>query len=179
MPAACRALTVVTLWGGSSEILSDAGRENFVDTKKWRSCDEKSPGHTRARRDSHDRCGCEPDDGGRSLASWLSRRAHCRRPGGRGHSWRSTRRTKALLRRLCVRARLFRAPMLCPARALLGRMGLARSPCRGLLLSRPGFGHRAGDERLTSNDAGGAGSRGCPSCPVQTVELRTDAGRPL
>src|ERR1700688_1380698 len=146
MPAACRALTVVTLWGGASESLSDAGRENFVDTKKWRSCDEKSPGHTRARRDSHDRCGCEPDDGGRSLASWLSRRAHCRRPGGRGHSWRSTRRTKALLRRLCVRARLFRAAMLHPTRTLLGRVALARSPGRGLLLTWRGSTHRSGKE---------------------------------
>ena len=34
-------------------------------------------------------------------------------------------------------------------------MALARSPCRGLLLSS-GSGHRTGDEMRTSDDAGGA-----------------------
>ena len=141
MPAACRALTVVTSWDGAPETLSDAGRGNFIDAKKWRSCDEKSPSHTRAWRDSLNWWSCEPDDSGRSMASWLSRRSNRRRPGGRGHPWRSARGPKALLRRLRVRARLFRTTMLCPARALLGRMALARSPCRGLLLSS-GSGHR-------------------------------------
>src|SRR3984957_634542 len=137
MPAACRALTFVSLWGGSSENLSDTGRANFFDAKKWRLCDEKNLGHTRAWRDSLNRWGCEPDDSGRPMASWLSRRSNRRRPGGRGHPWRSTRGPKALLRRLCLRARVFRAAMLHPTRTLLGRMALARSPCRGLLLSRP------------------------------------------
>ena len=34
-------------------------------------------------------------------------------------------------------------------------MALARSPCRGLLLSRRGADHRTGDEMRTSDDAGG------------------------
>jgi hypothetical protein len=134
--------------------LSDTGPANCFDAKKWRSCDEKKLGHIRAWHDSFDRCGCEPDDSGRSRASWLSRRSNRRRPGGRGNSWRSTRGPKALLSRLCLRARLFRAAMLHPTRTLLGRMALARSPCRGLLLSS-GSGHRTGEMR-TTDDAGGA-----------------------
>jgi hypothetical protein len=148
MPAACRALTLVSLWGGS-------GRANLFDAKKWRLCDEKNLGHTRAWRDSFDRCGCEPDDSGRPMASWLSRRSNRRRPGGRSNPWRSTRGPQALLCRLSLRARLFRTAMLRPTRTLLGRMALARSPCRGLLLSS-GSGHRTGDEMRTSDDAGGA-----------------------
>src|SRR3984885_16313200 len=91
MPAACRALTVVIMWGGAPETLSDAGRGNFIDAKKWRSWPGLFSSHTRAWRDSLNRCGCEPDDSGRAMASWLSRRSNRRRPGGRGNSWRSTR----------------------------------------------------------------------------------------
>src|SRR3984893_1077913 len=149
MPAACRALTFVSLWGGAPETC----RANSFDEKKWRLCDEKNLGNTRAWRDSFDRCGCEPDDSGRSMASWLSRRSNRRRPGGRGSPWRSARGPKALLRRLRLRARLFRAAMLHPTRTLLGRMAVARSPCRGLLLSS-GSGHRTGEMR-TTDDAGG------------------------
>jgi hypothetical protein len=101
---------------------------------EWR--DDKTTGHTRVWRNSRNRCGSEPDDGGRSMASSrLSCRPHCRRLGGRGHPWRCARGTKALLQ-LRVRTRLFRAAMLRPARTLLGRMGLARSPYRGLLLTQ-------------------------------------------
>ena len=156
MPAACRALTVVIMWGGAPETLSDAGRGNFIDAKKWRSWPGLFSSHTRAWRDSLNRCGCEPDDSGRAMASWLSRRSNRRRPGGRGHPWRCACCPKALLRGLRVRTHLFRAAMLHPTRTLLGRMALARSPCRGLLLSRPRSGHRSGNEMRTSDDAGGA-----------------------
>src|ERR1700731_628583 len=155
MPAACRAVTFVSLWGGTSETCHIPDVRFFFDAKKWRLCDEKNLGHTRAWRDSLNRWGCEPDDSGRSMASWLSRRSNRRRPGGRGSPWRSARGPKALLRRLRLRARLFRAAMLHPTRTLLGRMALARSPCRGLLLSS-GSSHRTGDEMRTSDDAGGA-----------------------
>src|ERR1700733_347274 len=84
MSAARQTLTVVTLWGGAPETLSDARRGNVIDAKKWRSCDEKklailAVGATVMI------CGCEPDDSGRPMASWLSRRSNRRRPGGRGH----------------------------------------------------------------------------------------------
>jgi hypothetical protein len=100
------------------------------------SCDEKNSGHTRVRCNSRNRCGCEPDGGRRSMAPapWLSRRPRNRRLGGRSPDRRCARSTQALLRR--VRAGLFRAAMRRPARTLLGRMGLALSPCRGLLLTR-------------------------------------------
>jgi hypothetical protein len=98
---------------------------------------KKKLGHTRGRRDSRNRCGREPDVGRRPMASpWLPSRPRCRRLGGRGPPWRRARSTKALLlRRLRVRARLFRAALLRPERTLLGRMALARSPSRGLLLT--------------------------------------------
>ncbi len=71
-------------------------------------------------------------------SSRLSRRSHYRRLGGRGHPWRRARSPKALLQ-LRFRPYLFRAAaMLHPARTLLGWMGLAHSPSRGLLLSRRG-----------------------------------------
>jgi hypothetical protein len=49
----------------------------------------------------------------------------------------------------------FRAAMLHPTRTLLGRVALARSPGRGLLLSS-GSGRRTGDEMRRSDDAGAA-----------------------
>src|SRR3979490_364409 len=70
---------------------------DFAETKRRRSRDEKSFGHTRTWRNGRNRCGCEPDDGGRSMASRFSRRAHCRRLGGRGHPWRCARGPKAVL----------------------------------------------------------------------------------
>src|ERR1700722_10107854 len=57
--------------------------------------------------------------------------------------------------RLTRRTHLFRAAMLHPTRTLLGRVALARSPGRGLLLSS-GSGRRTGDEMRTSDDAGAA-----------------------
>lgn len=107
----------------------------YLLTKRWRSCDDKNPGLTRAWRNHRHWYGREPDDGGRSMASWLSRRPHSRRFGGWRHPWRGACSAKALLR-LRVRPGLFRASMLRAARTLLGRMGLARSPHRGLLLTR-------------------------------------------
>jgi hypothetical protein len=96
--------------------------------------DEKNSSHTRGRRNSRNRCGCEPDDGRRSMAPWLSRRPRYRRLGGRSPDRRGACSTQAVLRR--VRPVLLRATMRRPARTLLGRMGLALSPCRGLLLTR-------------------------------------------
>src|SRR3981189_1519031 len=119
---------------------SNVRRSIFIETKEWRSRDEKNPGHTRGWRNSRYRCSSKSDAGGRPMApspSWLSRRPNCRRPGGRGPHWRCARSTKALLQ-LCVRTRLFRADLSRPARKLLGRLALARAPRRGLLLTRAG-----------------------------------------
>jgi hypothetical protein len=132
---------------------SNVRRSIFVETKEWRSRDEKNPGHTRGWRDSRNRCSCEPDGGGCSMASWLSRRPRYRRLGGRGHPWRRARSTKALLQ-LRVRTRLFRAVMLRPAGTDLGRMALARSPYRGMLLTKAAFNHNSGKGDLASGDAG-------------------------
>src|ERR1700719_3420052 len=119
----------------------------FSPKKEWRSRDEKNPAHTCGWRDVRNRCSCEPDGGGCSMASWLSRRPRCRRLGGRGHPWRRARSAKALLQ-LRVRTRLFRTVMLRPARTDLGRMALALSPCRGMLLTKAAFNRNAGKEDL-------------------------------
>lgn len=84
--------------------------------------------HARAWRDSRNRSGCKSDGGARSLASSFSRRAHCRRTGGGSHSWRGAKNC-------CVRTRLLWAAMRRSGRALLGRLALALSPHRGLLLT--------------------------------------------
>jgi len=112
-------------------------RSIFIETKEWRSHDEKKSDHTRGWRDCCNWCGREPDGGRRPMASpWLSGRPRCRRLGGRGPRWRCARGTKALLlRRLRVRPRLFRAALLRPERTLLGRMALAHTPRRGLRLT--------------------------------------------
>jgi hypothetical protein len=115
---------------------------------------EKSFSHTRGWLDSGNRRGREPDDGGRSMASssWLSRCSRCRRLGSRSPPRRRARinSTKALLQ-LCVRTRLFWAAVLRPARTLLGRMGLAHSSCRRLLLTFCAF-SSSGKEELASGD---------------------------
>src|SRR3984893_17373101 len=119
----------------------------FCRNEAVESRDEKSINDTRTWRNGRNRRGCELNDGGGSMASWLSCRADCRRTGGRGHPLRCARRPNALLLGcLCLRTRLFRATMLCPARTLLGRVALARSPCRGLLLTWRGSTHRSGKE---------------------------------
>src|ERR1700694_4747403 len=51
---------------------------DFAEMKQWRSRDEKSFSHTRTWRNGRNRRGCEPNDGGRSMASWLSCRADWR-----------------------------------------------------------------------------------------------------
>src|SRR5258705_11564061 len=114
--------------------------------------DEKNPGHTRGWRDGRNRCGCEPDGGGRSMASWLSRRSRCRGLGGRGHSWRRAS-AKGLLQLRVRTRRLCRAVMLRPARTDLGRMALAHSTYRGMLMTRAAFSPNDGKEDLASGDA--------------------------
>src|ERR1700687_1661378 len=118
------------------------------ETKKWRPCNEDDLSYTRAWRDSRNRCDCEPDGGGRSVASsWLSRRPHCRRLGGRGHSWRRASANGILQLRVPTR-RLCRGVMLRPARTDLGRMALAHSPRGGMLLTKAAFNRNVGKEDL-------------------------------
>src|SRR5258705_3171702 len=123
------------------------------ETKKWRPCNEEDLSYTRGWRDSRNRCGCEPDGGGRSMASsWLSRRPHRRRPGGRGRAWRCAG-AKGLLQLRVRTRRLCRAVMLRPARTDLGRMALAHSTYRGMLMTRAAFRRNDGKEDLASGDA--------------------------
>src|SRR3984893_4963855 len=99
--------------------------------------DEKNVGHTRGWCDNRNRCSRKLDAGGCSMASWFSRCSRYRRLGGRGHPWRRACSAEALLRlRVRPRARLFRAAMLHPERTHLGRVALAHSPRRRLLLTR-------------------------------------------
>ena len=100
---------------------------------------EKKLGHTRGWRNSRNRSVRKPDDGGCSMtSSWLSRCPRLWGLGGRSYPWRRARSAKDPLQ-LRVRAGLFCAALLCPARTLLGRMGLALSPCRGMLLTQRAF----------------------------------------
>jgi hypothetical protein len=100
---------------------------------------EKKLGRTRGWRNSRNRSVRKPDDGGCSMtSSWLSRCPRLWGLGGRSYPWRRARSAKDPLQ-LRVRAGLFCAALLCPARTLLGRMGLALSPCRGMLLTQRAF----------------------------------------
>src|SRR5258706_13504424 len=137
MPGEYRGVTLGNAVGRALRNHVNWRRSILIETNVWRSPDEKNFDHPRGWRDCRHWCGCEPDGGRRPMASpWLPRRPHCRWLGGGGAAWRCARGTKALLlRRLRVRTRLFRAALLRPERTLLGRMALARSPCRGLLLT--------------------------------------------
>src|ERR1700694_3755137 len=70
---------------------------DFAEMKQWRSRDEKSFSHTRTWRNGRNRRGCELNDGGRCMASWLSSRDACLRTGVKGAPWRCACCPKALL----------------------------------------------------------------------------------
>src|SRR6266446_6554039 len=78
-------------------------------------------------------------------SSWLSRRPHRRKPGGRGRAWRCAG-AKGLLQLRVRTRRLCRAVMLRPARTDLGRMALAHSTYRGMLMTRAAFSRNDGKE---------------------------------
>src|ERR1700676_1075516 len=75
-------------------------------------------------------------------SSWLSRRPHCRRLGGRGHSWRRAS-AKGILQLRVPTPRLCRAVMLRPARTDMGRVAVAHSPRGGMLLTKAAFNRNA------------------------------------
>src|ERR1700722_11945230 len=85
-------------------------------------------------------------------SSWLSRRPHCRRLGGRGHCWRRAS-AKGILQLRVPTRRLCRAVMLRLARTDLGRMALGHSPRGGMLLTKAAFYRNVGKEDLASWDA--------------------------
>src|ERR1700722_10385432 len=85
-------------------------------------------------------------------SSWLSRRPHCRRLGGRGHCWRRAS-AKGILQLRVPTRRLCRPVMLRLARTDLGRMALGHSPRGGMLLTKAAFNGNVGKEDLASWDA--------------------------